>query len=158
MAATHLIHHSFGYIFRYCIPPDIQPLIQKREFRYSLKTGSLRCAKARARAMAGYVSVVINKIRDNDFAGIAATQINSHIRDRFKEITGYASTIRHPVRPSFSLVSGSVVSGPQLTDVLKRHVADAKAGQQWSPKTTQEVISGIELFIRMAGICASNQD
>ena len=63
MAVTHLIHHTSGYIFRYCIPQDIQPLIKKRELRYSLKTGSLRCAKARAGDLVSFIRSVVNDLR-----------------------------------------------------------------------------------------------
>ena len=29
MSATYIYQHTSGYIFRYCIPPDIQPLIKE---------------------------------------------------------------------------------------------------------------------------------
>jgi hypothetical protein len=33
MPATHIYQHTSGYIFRYYLPPDIQPLIKKKEVR-----------------------------------------------------------------------------------------------------------------------------
>jgi hypothetical protein len=150
MAVTHLIHHTSGYIFRYCIPQDIQPLIKKQELRYSLKTGSLRCAKARAGDLVSFIRSVVNDLRGCHPTSITADQINYQFRTKLKEIT---SQEQGSGRPGASTITplASVPSGPRLSEVLKRHVADAEKARQWPPKTTQEVISCIELFIQVVG-------
>ncbi len=151
MAITHLIHHPSGYIFRYCIPADVQHVIQRKELRYSLKTGSLRCAKARAGALVGYVYTLITEIRENDVGNTSTDQINSQFKARLKEITGQVPKNSRPGVSSIPWTVKLPTSSPQLSKVLKRHVAEAAASKQWSPKTTQEVISGIELFIQVVG-------
>lgn len=150
MAVTHLIHHTSGYIFRYCIPQDIQPLIKKRELRYSLKTGSLRCAKARASNLISFIRSVVDDLRGCPPTRLTADQINYQFRTKLKEITGQVHRSER-LGASTIVPSVSVPSGPRLSEVLKRHAADAKKARQWSPKTTQEVISCIELFIQVVG-------
>ena len=51
-APTCLKNHPSGYIFRYCIPKDVQAVVKRTELRYSLRTGKLGFAKAGSRAMA----------------------------------------------------------------------------------------------------------
>ena len=38
MSATYIYQHTSGYIFRYCIPPDIQPLIKNKLQEVTSKT------------------------------------------------------------------------------------------------------------------------
>ena len=45
---TYIYRHNSSYIFRITTPFDIVPHINKKEFRYSLRTGSLSVAKFRA--------------------------------------------------------------------------------------------------------------
>ncbi|MCP3871212.1 MAG: hypothetical protein GY703_24555, partial [Gammaproteobacteria bacterium] len=159
MAATHLVHHTSGYIFRYCIPPDIQPFIQKKELRYSLKTGSLRCAKTRARAMASYISAVISDIRESGpMVNTIADQINGQLKGMLEETTGQVSAIKRPAMPVRQTGGwpmprgfGAVASSPRLSEVLQRYVAEANTTRQWSPKSEKEITSSIELFIQVAG-------
>ena len=46
---TYIYRHNSSYIFRITTPFDIVPHINKKESRYSLRTGSLSVAKFRAR-------------------------------------------------------------------------------------------------------------
>ena len=46
------------------VPIDLQPVIGKKEFRYSLKTGYLRVANSKARLTAGWFQSLFRKIRE----------------------------------------------------------------------------------------------
>jgi len=58
---TYIYRHNSSYIFRITTPFDIVPFINKKEFRYSLRTGSLSVAKFRARVI---VSMIQTLFRD----------------------------------------------------------------------------------------------
>ncbi|BDD89259.1 DUF6538 domain-containing protein [Desulfofustis limnaeus] len=60
---SYLYQSSSGYIFRLRVPTDLRPVVGKTKFRYSLRTGALRTAKSRARAMAGYVQQLFMTVR-----------------------------------------------------------------------------------------------
>jgi len=65
-APSYLKSHPSGYIFRYCIPKDVQAVVKRKELRYSLRTGKLGLAKVRARAMATATHRIIASIRSGD--------------------------------------------------------------------------------------------
>ena len=65
-APTYLKNHPSGYIFRYCIPKGVQQVVKRTELRYSLRTGKLGLAKARARAMATASHRIIARIRSGN--------------------------------------------------------------------------------------------
>ena len=50
---SYLVRNPHSYCFRMMVPPDLKPLIGKKELRFSLKTGYLGLAKSKARALAG---------------------------------------------------------------------------------------------------------
>ena len=60
---SYLYQASFGYVFRLRIPNDLREVVGRTEFRYSLRSGSLRVAKHRARCMASFVHNMFAKIR-----------------------------------------------------------------------------------------------
>ena len=45
---SFLIRNRYSYCFRMNVPIDLRPMIGKKEFRYSLKTGYLSEAKSKA--------------------------------------------------------------------------------------------------------------
>ena len=53
---TYSYRHNSSYIFRITTPFDIIPYINKKEFHYSLRTGSLSVAKFRVRGMRNVTS------------------------------------------------------------------------------------------------------
>jgi len=61
---SYLIRTPYSYCFRLNVPRDLQPFVQKKELRYSLKTGYLGVAKSRARLMAGLVQHHFRNIRE----------------------------------------------------------------------------------------------
>lgn len=59
----HVYQHPSGYIFRYRVPKDLQAHIPQTEFRYSLRTGSLRVAKLRAKRLFCFVEDLLNDLK-----------------------------------------------------------------------------------------------
>lgn len=64
-APSYMYQSPSGYIFRLRIPKDLKQLVGKVEFRYSLRSGSLRIAKDRARSIASFIQQLFAKVRDN---------------------------------------------------------------------------------------------
>ena len=62
-APTYIYRHNSSYIFRITTPSDIITHINKKEFRYSLRTGSLSVAKFRARVIVSMVQRLFKDIR-----------------------------------------------------------------------------------------------
>jgi hypothetical protein len=83
-APSYLKSHPSGYIFRYCIPKDVQAVVKRKELRYSLRTGKLGLAKVRARAMATAAHRIIARIRSGDMPELQTEQIHSLLRDWLK--------------------------------------------------------------------------
>jgi hypothetical protein len=65
VSSTYTYHTPSGYIFRLRIPKDLQPVVGKTEFRYSLRSGFFREAKVKAQAIARYVQGLFEKVRQN---------------------------------------------------------------------------------------------
>lgn len=63
VSGNYTYHTPPGYIFRLRIPRDLQDIVGKTEFRYSLRSGFLRKAKVKARAIAHYVHELFEKVR-----------------------------------------------------------------------------------------------
>ena len=55
---TYIYRHNSSYIFRITTPSDIRSYINKKEFRYSLRTGSLSVAKFRARVIVSMIQTL----------------------------------------------------------------------------------------------------
>ena len=83
-APTYLKNHPSGYIFRYCIPKDVQQVVKQTELRYPLRTGKLGLAKARARAMATAAQRIITRIRRGDMPELQTDQIHSLLKEWLK--------------------------------------------------------------------------
>ncbi|MBC2710207.1 MAG: phage integrase SAM-like domain-containing protein [Desulfosarcina sp.] len=81
---TYLKRHPSGYIFRYCVPKDVQAVVKRTELRYSLRTGKLGLAKVRARAMATATHRIITRIRRGNMPELQTNQIHSLLRDWLK--------------------------------------------------------------------------
>ncbi len=60
---SYLLHNSHSWYFRMAVPPDLRPLIGKRELKYSLKTGYMGVAKSKARLLAGLCQNLFNDVR-----------------------------------------------------------------------------------------------
>jgi hypothetical protein len=62
-APSYIYQSPSGYIFRFRVPKDLQQVVTRTEFRYSLRAGALRVAKYRARAIASYIQQLFEKVR-----------------------------------------------------------------------------------------------
>lgn len=65
ISGNYTYHTHSGYIFRLRIPKDLQHIVGKTEFRYSLRSGFLGEAKVKAQAIARYILGLFEKVRDN---------------------------------------------------------------------------------------------
>jgi integrase len=76
----YIIQKASGYYFRFHIPSDLHPLVQKSELRYSLQTGQLALARSRARLLAGTMQQLIRKLRSGHMTDLTPKDINALIR------------------------------------------------------------------------------
>ncbi|MFO7559861.1 MAG: site-specific integrase, partial [Desulfobacterales bacterium] len=85
---SYLIQNPYSYCFRMTVPRDIQPVLGKKELRYSLKTGYLSEAKIKSRLLAGQTQLIFQKIRvgDSDLMELSKTDIQELIKTFFKRI------------------------------------------------------------------------
>ena len=60
-APANIYLSSSGYIFRLKIPNDLKKIVGKGEFRYSLRTGSLRIAKQRSLYFSAYIQQLFSR-------------------------------------------------------------------------------------------------
>lgn len=83
---SYLLQGASSYIFRYCLPKDIIPFIGKREFRYSVHTGTLSLARSRARYLAGQVQMIIRNIRQGgELTKLTKDQLNVLVGDTIRK-------------------------------------------------------------------------
>jgi hypothetical protein len=61
---VYLFQRSTRYYVRVHIPPDLQPLFQVKEFKYSLKTGDLRQARHRSRLIINFIHSMLRTVRE----------------------------------------------------------------------------------------------
>jgi integrase len=75
---TYLIRNPYGYCFRMRVPPDLQPIINKKEIRYSLKTGNIVRAKHKACLIGGRVLQLFNYLsrKEHTMAELSPDQIH----------------------------------------------------------------------------------
>jgi hypothetical protein len=63
---AYLSHNKHGYCVRLKVPDDLQCHVNRKELRYSLKTGYLRVAKNRARFIVGNIQMLFRALRRGD--------------------------------------------------------------------------------------------
>jgi hypothetical protein len=85
-SSSYLFRNKYSYCFRIRVPQDLQPLIQKKELRYSLRTGYLGLAKSRARLLAGLFQQLFRKLRESEMGSELTKQEIDDIIDNFKAI------------------------------------------------------------------------
>ena len=91
-SSAYLIRPPYGYHFRLKIPQDIKArLDNKRELRYSLRTGSLAEAKEKARLLAGQIQRLFRQLRQK--GSYMATNLSDD--EIQKMVKGY------PINPYF---------------------------------------------------------
>ena len=65
-SSSYLFRNKYSYCFRIRVPQDLQPLIKKKELRYSLRKGYLGLAKSRARLFAGLFQQLFRKLGESE--------------------------------------------------------------------------------------------
>jgi len=146
MATPHFYQHTSGYIFRYCVPHDVQSILKQREFRYSLRTGSLRTARERATLLMVRLKSYIMELR----AGVDHSL--ESIKLELMAIQSAYTTHEHPTIPihfpSATVYQNSATSSMLFSELVKQYVEE---NQTWSAKTKHENEAIFELFIRVSG-------
>ena len=106
-SAIYIIRNPYSYCFRIKVPNDIQPIIGKKELRYSLKTGYLGVAKSKARLLAGGIQRLFRHLRQRDvMTELSDTEIRNlvtrwiqkyldNIEERWLKDDGNESGISH---------------------------------------------------------------
>lgn len=74
-----------GYIFRLRIPGDLKAAFGKSEFRYSLKTGSIREARQRARCISALLPQVFAEVRYSDPSLASVEKVNQLVERRSRK-------------------------------------------------------------------------
>lgn len=82
---AYLYQSPYGYIFRMRIPPDLKDLIGKVEYRYSLRTGSLKDARHRARLLASNIQQLFMDVREGTFRFTSGDAFNSRVKQYARE-------------------------------------------------------------------------
>ena len=85
---SYLVRNSHSYCFRMYVPKDLRIHINRKELRYSLRTGYLSEAKDKARAIAVYVQMIFKLIRRGDpqIMKLTDEQVNEMIRTYFDRL------------------------------------------------------------------------
>ncbi len=74
---AYLYQSPHGYIFHLRIPLDLKDLIGKIEYRYSLRTGSLKDARYRARLLASNIQQLFMDAREGAFRSLGSVSFDS---------------------------------------------------------------------------------
>jgi hypothetical protein len=106
-APSYMYQSPSGYIFRLRIPSDLKDVVGKVEFRYSLRSGSLRVAKHRARAIAVYIHELFLKLRKN-MTEFTQDKINELVKNYIRQTLANDEKCR--------VLSGPTASGSTTLD------------------------------------------
>ena len=80
----YILQKASGYYFRFHIPSDLRPLVNKSELRYSLQTGQIGLARSRARLLAGKVQQLMRLLRSGHMEDLTPKDINALIRKHIR--------------------------------------------------------------------------
>ena len=88
---SYLVRNPHSYCFRINVPKDLQRYIEKKELRWSLRTGYRSVAKQKARALAYEVQTLFQGIRELVAVGDLSNQeikriVNEHIQNLLKSV------------------------------------------------------------------------
>ena len=82
---SYLYQTPSGYIFRLRIPGDLKKLVGKSEFRYSLRSGTLRHARPRARHLASFIQQLFAKVRADNMTGFTPERITQLVQEHIRK-------------------------------------------------------------------------
>ena len=95
MPNAYLCRQTCGYCFRMRVPKDLQAAVGKKEIKYSLKEGSLRTVKSKAKMVAGQVTDLFNNLKKHgtNMATLTRIEINNLIAEYIKQSIADAEDI-----------------------------------------------------------------
>ena len=82
----YLVRNPHSYCFRANVPKDLQQLVGKKELRYSLKTGYLGVARAKAQIIAARVILIFTWLRnERKMVDLPDEKIRELVQQHLKE-------------------------------------------------------------------------
>lgn len=102
------LHPTSGYIFRLCVPSGLREYVGQGEFRYSLRTGSIRRAAHRAQQIAAYIHKIFNDLRMKVATNMTqaipdSTKIKAIVKQYVQETLVNDERIRSGMSPAVDL-------------------------------------------------------
>ena len=97
-SSSYLVKPNNVFYFRLSVPSDLQSVLERKEFRYSLKTSYLGEAKVKSRAIARHIQGVFVDLRERKKAGMTKNQIDpvkmqksirEYVRNAIDELESY---------------------------------------------------------------------
>jgi hypothetical protein len=83
----YLVRNPYSYCVRLAVPKDLQSLVGRKELRYSLKTGCLSIARAKAQMIGAHVRQVFSYVRRerSKLVELSEDKIQELIQQNLKE-------------------------------------------------------------------------
>ena len=176
---SYIIWTPHSYCFRLRVPIDLQGIIGKTELRYSLKTGSLRDAKTKARLIAGQIQRLFKRLRRGEGSPYRTEQIHVLIVGYVEQaIHQHTGTVNRPLPDPKRLLMGglheqvvgleailmeikqAIASGdhtkpalkaPTLKTIIDKYVKENLRAKKWSPRTIVSYRNYFKLMVEFTG-------
>ena len=141
---SYLIRNPHSYCFRMIAPKDLRDIIGRREFRYSLKTGSLSIAKSRARLLAGLIQPLFVQIRSNRSA-FGRADVEASIRKFLGFVLESLETLPTMIT---GIEADTPAAGIKLERLVDEYVQENLRSNRWSQRTLKDYRTCFNLFLR----------
>ena len=144
---AHLFCQKTTYYFRTVIPKRHRPVLGKTEYRYSLKTSSLRVARNRANKLSGVVNSIFSWIdaMDNRAKELTATKIKELAEKWLRETLelGLTFMVSDRLDPNHPAEFGYAASPDVL---LEDHTSPSERSISWAREQASRLLAfeGIE--------------
>jgi integrase len=143
------------------VPPRYRLQLGRVELRYTLHTGSLSQAKARAKTIAAYVLDLFHQLGSSDSSpALLQLSIRDFVADQLASWADHSTNEGAPGITSLPSLSAPQVP-PQapntslvktlLTKVIHEYATEKKNAGKWRTKTEQENLACYRLFLTWAG-------
>lgn len=156
------------YTFRFRIPAEFQHCIDRREFKYSLKTRSLREARLKVFGILEFLEESFQKIRAGVLSGYTVQKLTEYLKEgihkaRFCMLPNGTSTyvptfaedsINHEMVQNEPVPEmPPVEERPQTTfeDIESNFLKEKKLSKEWRYKTEEDHIAVFNLFKEIHG-------
>ena len=100
---SYLVRTPYSYCFRINVPVDIQMFVDRKELRYSLRTGYISVAKLKARIIAGQVQLLFKFLKNGNttLMNLSTNQIKELVQKYLRQLIDSYVT---PAPPDESLL------------------------------------------------------